>query len=244
MKKSLLTSILAFILLLPHAVLAEAPLVLGVPCYSNKECTIEELERILTEAFRRIGSTVKFKYLPPKRVMYEVQYNRVDGAALISVKDAVQIPGLAVADFPVSTAALVAFSAYQGREITRWEDLAGYRVGTVLGTTLLSDEMFNRSGIKRHQFKDAKLAFSMLRDKRLDYILGGATAGALMAKSIGLKVRISPPLFSRDLFTALSEKHADLAPQIARALKEMWEDGTTRSLLGKYESMMPDAEAK
>jgi len=236
--------VLTLLILLPAgAVSAGETLLIGIQCY-NKGCRIKELEDVLTEAYARIGEQAEFRYLPPKRMGEEAMRNGIDGYGLITEAEARAVPGLVLVRQPLAKASLVAFSAYKGRKIAKWEDLRGLTVGTVRGSILLQDDTLDGLEVERYRFNDAKSAFSMLREGRLDVILGDATAGMLLARQMELEVFPSPPLMTANLYHAVAEAHAALAQPLADALGAMLRDGTMARLLGQYSGMakdLPDA---
>lgn len=211
-------------------------LLVGIQCY-NKGCRIEELENVLAEAYSRIGETVEFRYLPPKRMGEEAMDNGIDGYGLITSAEAEDVPGLVLVRQPLARASLVAFSAYRGRRISGWEDLRGLTVGTVRGSILLQDDTLEGLDIQRYRFNDAKPAFSMLKEGRLDVLLGDATAGMLLARQMELEVYPSPPLKTVALYHGVVQKRAALAEPLAEAFKTMINDGTMVRLLGRYSKM-------
>lgn len=218
------------------AAIAREELLVGIQCY-NQGCRIEELENILAEAYSRIGETVEFRYLPPKRMGEEATDNGIDGYGLITSAEAQDVPGLVLVRQPLARASLVAFSAYRGRRIRSWEDLRGLTVGTVRGSILLQEDTLEGLDIKRYRFNDAKPAFSMLKEGRLDVLLGDATAGMLLARQMELEVYPSPPLRTAALYHAVVQKRAALAEPLAAAFKAMIKDGTMARLLGRYSKM-------
>lgn len=237
------TLFFAFSVLLLMSVVADARsrLLIGIQCY-HKGCEIKELEDILTEAYARIGQDVAFRYLPPKRMNEEARRQHIDAYGLITEAEARTIPGLVVVPFPIGSVSLVAFTTSRERSIDSLEDLRGLTVGTVRGSILLQEETLRGLDINRHRFNEARSAFTMLKEGRLDVILGGATAGTLLTSEMGIKVFASRPLMTAELYHAVAEINSDYAPMLANAFRGMVDDGTMARLLGRFEQMRPEKQ--
>jgi len=240
MRLLIATFIIALHILFSLSAKAEEAIIIGIACY-NKGCRIQELEGILSEAYARIGINVTFRYFPPKRLCIEAREKTIDACALVSRREA-EINGLVIVEPPLSKASLVAFSTYQGKKILHWKDLRGMTVGTIRGSSLIDDGILDGLGVRRHIFNDARSAFSMLRDGRLDVLLGGAAAASLLAKELEIKVYPSSALSTTSLYHAIGVEHRYLIEKLTTAFGDMVKDGTVRRMLGKYGSMAPEME--
>lgn len=91
------------------------------------------MEAILTEAYRRIGTAVTFKCLPPKRDLIWANNFTIDASAIRSKEALQDYPNLVEVQVPLFQYRLCAFTADPDITIHTWKDLRGYRVGAALG---------------------------------------------------------------------------------------------------------------
>lgn len=236
--------ILVFIsvILLHSATFAQQkPLVIGIPCLNADQCKMVEVENLLREAYSRIGAEVEFRYLPMKRDLEEANRGLIDGSAFRSRIGLGAFPDLIPIPTPLASLSFVAFMTNPDIRVMSWSDLRGLRVGIMRGD-MIGTIMTRNEGIKAHPVTSLAHGFRMLKADRLDVFVYEQIVGTLQAKALKMdNVIASPPLYRGYTYHALNDRHADLVPQLEKALKDMIEDGTSAKLFGKYLEMMPAA---
>lgn len=228
----------AFLLLTPTLSGARQMLTLGLPCLDVKQCTITEAEAFINEVYSRAGYDVKIVYLPMLREISEANALSTDGTfgrTPIAVRD---FPNLVQVPFPTTRNVLVAATVKQGIHVRSWADLRQFRVGLIRGsrTPLL---LAQQHGLYITLFNQYKSGLSMLRENRLDVIIDNAEILKNMTAAHDMQVHLSEPLYTTYGYLYFHKKHKALTPKFARILKEMLENGTSRTLLGKWATMLP-----
>lgn len=236
--KNVVPVLICILLLMPVTCFAQSRYAIGIKSYHSNS-SLQEIEMILQEAYARIGMQVSFSYLPPKRVMQEVQTGKLDACGLMG-KDHIQFyPHMKCVPVPIFTVSMVAFTMPSAPRIMSWNDVSGLTVGILRGSTLISDNVINELDTKVFYLNDAASGLQMLQEKRIDCLLGGATAGSLLAESIGVDVVFSPPLATIDMYHTVHKDHEDKVGQLTDALLAMQKDGTIEQMSGRFKPMLP-----
>jgi polar amino acid transport system substrate-binding protein len=212
---------------------APPPLVVNTsysPPYSSPEAE-GILDRLLTEAFRRLGREVVFRMLPAERSFRDANAGVADGdVGRIRGVDAIY-PNLVIVDEPIiESRDFVAFSVRHDFPSTSWETLLPYNLGMVQGWKIFET---NTAGARSRSYaENTEDLFRMLKHDRIDLALSARLDGLAMARKIGLEgVRVlEPPLASMKMFLYLHNRHAALAPAAAEALAAMKADGSFREI--------------
>ncbi len=191
---------------------------------SNSEQT-GMLDKILKEAFRRIGMQAEIVFTPTERSLVDVnaglldaEINRIEGMEE-------NLPNLVRVPEPNMTMDFVAFSKYE-HDVSSWESIKNLYIGVIQGWKILEKNT--------RDFPNVTLAptetelFTMLEKERLDIALYDKLTGYEYLSQHGFTgIRhLEPPLVSRDMFLYLHIKHSDLLDDVAEALRSMKADGT------------------
>lgn len=183
-------------------------------------------DRILTEAFNRIGVKIEITHLPAERSLKNANMGITDG-------DFVRISGLEklypnlvrvpekIIDFE-----FVAFSKEHDIKIVDWESCKPFHVGIVRGWKILENNLAEVASLTR--VKNQKLLFKLLERNRVDLIVYSRLEGYEVMRQLGMKhIKVfEPPLAVREMFLYLNKKHKSLIPQVDQALKGLKRDGT------------------
>lgn len=183
------------------------------------------LDRMLKEAFSRIGVEVEFVTLPSERSLVEAERGNIDGdnnrvAGLSSrYPDLVQVPESNMS-YEFS-----AFAARPGVSIKGWGDLDAYNVAYIIGWKILEE---NVTAPRVTKVATATQLFSLLKAGRADVVLFDRIGGNHYLHELGVAhgYAVQPPLARREMYLYLNAKHAHLVPALARALRAMKADGT------------------
>jgi polar amino acid transport system substrate-binding protein len=191
---------------------------------SNPEQT-GMLDRLMKEAFRRIGLRAEIVFVPTERSLVDVnaglldaELNRIEGMEK-SFPNLVRVPE------PNMTMHFVAF-AKKPYSINGWKSIEPLQIGMVRGWKILEK---NTQGFPHVTLVPTETElFTMLYKDRIDVALYAKLTGY---EQLGLRgftdIRhLEPPLASRPMFLYLNRKHADLAGPLADALRAMKADGT------------------
>lgn len=190
---------------------------------SNPEQT-GMLDRLMKEAFRRIGLRAEIVFTPTERSLVDVnaglldaELNRIEGMER-------NFPNLVRVPEPNMTMHFVAF-AKQPYPIDGWKSIENLHVGIVRGWKILEN---NTQGFPHITLVPTETElFTMLEKGRIDIALYDKLTGYEQLSKRGFAdIRhLEPPLASKDMFLYVNKKHKDLAEPVARALKEMKQDG-------------------
>lgn len=191
---------------------------------SNPECS-GMLDRIVQEAFRRIGVRAEIVFTNTRRSLVDVndgvldaEINRIEGMER-SYPNLVQVPE------PNMQMHFVAF-AKEDIPISGWGSIRRLRVGMVQGWKILEQHTKNFPNLT--SLTEISKLFELLERDRLDVVLYSKLTGYEELYKLGYKdiQALSPPLVVKDMFLYLNKSHKDLATPMAEALREMKQDGT------------------
>ncbi len=183
------------------------------------------LDRILVEAFRRIGIKAEVVYTATAKSLQDVNAGIMDGEINRIAGMETQFPNLRRILEPNMTMDFVAFSS-QPITVTGWESLRGLEVGLVKGWKILED---NTKGFPHVTTLPTETElFTMLHKDRIDIALYDKLTGYVVLKNLGYGniSHLEPPLAQREMFLYVHKKHEAIMEKIAVSLKAMKLDGT------------------
>ena len=191
---------------------------------SNADCS-GMLDRIVIEAFRRIGVKAEIVFTSAKRSLVDVNEGQLDGEINRIEGMEQSFPNLVRVPEPNMQMYFVAF-AKRDIPISDWESLRGLRIGMVRGWKIL--ERNTKGFPKVTQLTEVSTLFDMLEIDRLDVVLYSKLTGYDELHKLGYEDihHLSPPLRVKDMFLYLNKSHEDLVAPVAKALREMKQDGT------------------
>mgnify|MGYP006291966477 CR=1 FL=1 len=185
------------------------------------------LDRILREAFSRLGHEVEFRNLPAERALVDADAGIADGVvARIEGVDAMYPNLVRVASATIPSRDFVAFSGPEVPNISSWRELSPYNITFVRGWKIIETSVpRSKSAIP---VDSTERAFSLLARGRVDIVINARLDGRVMAARFGLsEIKIhEPALASLSLYPYLNEKHRDLVPVLAGTLEAMKREGT------------------
>ncbi len=187
-------------------------------------------DRIVAEAFRRIGLGTRLVHLPSERALQNVNQGIDDGNFSRVAGLAAQYQNLVMVPEPVDEFLFTAFTRDTSIHVQRWEDLKPFNVGLITGWKIV--EANTRDARSVTTVKDEEALFALLDRGRADVVVADLYFGQelLRSKSYQGVRALSPPLERRNMYLYLNKRHADLAPRLAAALREMKRDGTMERL--------------
>ncbi|MFP4084925.1 MAG: substrate-binding periplasmic protein [Desulfonatronovibrio sp.] len=188
------------------------------------------LDRIVIEAFQRIGIKAQIMFTPTERSLVDVNAGLID-AELNRIKGMEKkFPNLVRVPEPNMTMHFVAF-AKKSYPVDGWASLRDLHIGIVRGWKILEENTRNFPHVTLVPTETE--LFSMLEKGRIDVALYAKLTGYEQIKLRGLSGihHLEPPLASRNMYLYLHKKHEHLAGKVARTLREMKEDGTYEQIV-------------
>jgi polar amino acid transport system substrate-binding protein len=217
----------------PPAEAAEAaesscPIVIG-SCHRPPLSTADAggiLDRLVVEAFRRVGLTACVTSLPCERSLLNANQGVTDGD-ILRVPAIVEYgyPNLMIVPEPFYRFDFQGFAVRSDLVVRGWEDLKPLRVGFVLGWKILEDRV---QAAEVMRARGAEQLFPLLVDRKTDVVIYERLTGLELVRSAGYGgVRLlEPPLLTVDQFLVLNRRHAALAEPLAAAIRSMKADGS------------------
>ncbi len=195
------------------------------------------MDLIATEAFHRIGITLKTIKLPAERGLINANVGIVDGE-MSRIKGLEKLyPNLIRVPEKIMDWDFVGFSQKDIDLTHGWSSLPPYSVSFINGWKILEKDIPKRVDITK--VRTPEQLFSILYKKRTDLILYERWGGLLYIKNKHFKsIKIlSPPLATKEMFIYLHKKHKLLVPKLAKALKQIKQNGRYTTIFNKI--LMP-----
>lgn len=188
-------------------------------------------DRIIDEAFRRIGLEVKIIDVPSERALINVNEGMDDGNFARIAGLELRYPSLVMVPEKICEFEFAAFTMDPAVKIDGWESLKPYDVGIEIGWKILEANIVGARSLTK--VKDHKALFDLLVNGRADLVIFDLMEGEALIKELGFSgVRtIQPLLAKQDMFLYLNLRHAALVPKLAAALREMKNDGTFQRIM-------------
>lgn len=183
------------------------------------------LDRMLKEAFSRIGVQVEFVTLPSERSLAMADAGEIDGDNNRVAGLQQRYPNLVQVPESNMRYEFMAFATRPGVRVNGWRDLDRLRVAHVIGWKIFDD---NVTAPQVTRVGTARQLFSFLDAGRADVVLFDRIGGRYFLRTLGVgkAYAVEPPLAKRDMFLYLNARHAALIPALSRSLQAMKADGT------------------
>ena len=179
---------------------------------------------LITEAYRRLGHSIRLEKLPPERALAMLNQGELDGD-LVRSRSSLEssFPNVARIRFPVVEDEFAAFGIGHVLTPDGWASLKPYRLVSGRIRALL-----DRQGELNITFvSKAEQGFEMLRAGRADLVIltRGNICQAMRAGIPGLQIQ-EPGIETVRFYHYVNKRHAELALQIESTLQDMQRDGT------------------
>lgn len=186
------------------------------------------LDRIVAEAFRRLGLPVRLVQLPAERALQNANQGVDDGTYTRIAGLTRLYPNLVMVPEPISEFVFTAFTRDPAVRIQGWADLKPYNVAFINGWKIVEAntmDVRSRTGVK-----DEAALFALLDKGRAEVVVVDLYSGQEVIRCSGYQGMraLAPPLERRDMFLYLHKRHAALVPKLTEALRAMRRDGTLR----------------
>lgn len=188
-------------------------------------------DRIMTEAFRRMGINLKIVRLPSERALINANdgiddgnYARVEGMEKL-------YPNLIRVPVEITTFEFVAFSRKAAIKTAGWDSLKSYKVGIITGWKILENNIVGVKSLTK--VSNEKLLFSLLITGKVDLVVYDRMQGKVVLKQLASEdVRVlKPPLAVKGMYPYLHKRHASLVPKLELTLRAMKKDGTYKRIV-------------
>lgn len=197
-------------------------------------------DKIIHEAFARIGIDMEVIHLPAERALINANMGVEEGVYVRIAGMEKLYPNLIRVPEKITDYEFVAFSKKVNTATNRWEDLKPYDVGIITGWKILEKNIQNTKTLLK--VDNPEILFDILDKERVDIIVYNRYDGYGVIKKLnlqGIKV-LAPPLTVREMFLYLHVKHKELAPKMATALRSIKTDGTYERLFDEIiEPLVP-----
>ncbi|MBU1229975.1 MAG: transporter substrate-binding domain-containing protein [Proteobacteria bacterium] len=187
-------------------------------------------DRIVAEAFRRIGVPVRLLILPSERCLYNSNQGIDDGNYVRIAGLERLYPNLVMVPEPMTTFPFTAFTRDPTLRLDGWAGLQGHQVAYVIGWKLVEQ---NLAGVKgAHGLRDEEGLFALLDKGRAGIVVGSLHTGQEIIRRKGYQgiYAILPSLATRPMYIYLHKRHAELVPRLAEALRQMRREGVIERL--------------
>jgi ABC-type amino acid transport substrate-binding protein len=188
--------------------------------------------RIYPELFRRLGLTVEFRVMPLQRLTIASEQGAVDGEVARIGSYASQHPELVRVDEPVYDMVWALFSIDTGLRLGSLNELAAQPLRVTYQRGIAICEKALKAVVPADRLLDVATdaqGFNMLRVGRSDlHCTGDLTLPTLQylpeLRGVDISHRVLD-IGANPLFPLVNKRHADLAPRMAAALRQMKAEG-------------------
>jgi len=183
------------------------------------------LDIITREAFRRAGVRIKLERLPAERGLLNANTGLEDGDFSRIAGLEKTYPNLVRVPEKLIDWHFVAFTRKPDLQNASWATLQPLSVGHIKGWKIYEQNLKLHPQVTT--VDTAEQLFTMLDKNRIDVALYARSMGlALLQKMKIQNIHIvEPSLAEREMYIYLNRKHADKAPLIAAALREIKREG-------------------
>lgn len=195
----------------------------------------EAAEKVMTEAYRRLGMTLQVKPLPGDRALQSANDGLVDGELYRGGDVALTFTNLVKIPVVISTVDFVVFAKDKTLPVRAWKDLAPYTVGYKRGIKAIESNL--PKATKAEPVAATEQAFKKLETGRNDAVVAVRLTGLLALNELGMKqiTVLDPPLLSLKLFHFLHVKNQALADRLTVTLQQMEKEGVIKNIQKEVE---------
>lgn len=202
----------------------------GAPPHSRPGDTGFE-DRIILEAFRRIGVAVRLVRLPSERALKNANQGIDDGSYVRIAGLSAQYPNLVMVPEPMSEFSFTAFTRDPALNVSTWDDLRSRRTGVVTGWKIVEQNLAGGPFLSRA--RDEEALFALLDRGRVEVVVSSLYSGMeIIRRHRYRNMRaLAPPLDVQPMYLYMNKKHADLVPLLDQALRQMRQDGSLKRIM-------------
>lgn len=206
-------------------------------------------ERILTQAYQRMGIDIETRELPVARSLQMANAGQVDGELFRAAWIEKDFPNLIRIPAVLAHGLIVVFTKNVEFEVNGWNSLRPYSIGVQIGVKLVEAKT---AGMRVEPMVTAEQLFRTLAFGRKDIVVLPRAAGLTALKRMGLKgigdnvplqgIKVlEPSLAQVDGYHYLHKKNEQLVPKITAVLQQMDEEGLIQRIREQTEAELFDA---
>ncbi len=184
------------------------------------------IDRIVVEAFRRVGLQACIEPLPCQRSLLNADGGQIDGDILrIPAAIASRYPNLRGVPEILYAMPMAGFVKRTDLAPKNLGDLAPLRVGFILGWKILEESVQATDTLR---VRGPEELFPLLNDGKADVVIYDRFTGLHLIKEQGLEgIRVlDPPLIVTPQYLVLHRRHEHLIAPLAEALRAIKADGS------------------
>ena len=209
---------------LPVQAATQAPLLFAVSVDQGPSALMAQ--RILLEAYRQLGISIRFEALPNPRIVALAAAGVLDGVDFRIA--GTPLGDMKKIDMPIAYEELVVFSLNRSLKISGYASLQGYSIGYLSGARIVEDRL---KGMRADTAPNLESLFNKLQARRTDLVID-ARSSYCKARKMGLDniVILEPPLERLQGYHWLSARHQALIPRLDMVLKKMKREETIKKI--------------
>lgn len=202
-----------------------------ISTFDFKSPNLDVAERVMTEAYRRIGAVMTVRRMPGERAILTANGGMQDGELIRRGGMSQTYPNLIMIPVPVVIVDFVVFAKERNFEVSGWESLIPYRVGYRRGVKTVETNL--AAGTKSEAVTTLEQAFGKLRVGRTDVVVDTRLGGLVKLNQLGIRdiVVLEPPLTVSPQFHYLHVKNRQLSKPLTAVLRQMEKEGVIQDIL-------------
>ncbi len=191
-------------------------------------------DKVLGEAFRRIGYKLETVRLPAERALINANKGFDDGDLLRINGLQKKYPNLIQVPEKIMDMDVVLFAKnLKSFKVRGWNSIGSHSVSIITGWKIFEINLSKKANLIKTD--NVEQMFTMLKKNRADFVGYERWAGlGYLKKSRITDIKLlEPPLMSTPLYTYLHKKHQKLVPLLAAKIKSMKHDGTIEKMFNE-----------
>lgn len=206
-----------------------------VSTLAERSPVTETAEKVMSEAYRRIGMTMEVRPLPGERALRTANDGMVDGELYRGGDITQTFANLVKIPVVISTVDFVVFAKDKNLPVREWKDLAPLTVGYKRGIKAIETNL--PAGTKAEPVDATEQAFKKLEVGRNDVVVAVRITGLVALNELGITniAILERPLQSLQLFHYLHAKNQHLVEPLTMTLQQMEEEGFIENIKKEVE---------
>ncbi len=227
MKKLICVCFVVFMLLLTTSLQAQERVVISQAQIAPTAYRLMG-ERVLKEAYSRIGVELELEDLPAERALVYASEGKTDGefARIAGIEQ--NYPNLVMISVPIVYEDIVVYSKEVDFTVDGWESLAPYSINFIRGFKLAE---IKTEGMNVEMVNTIEQAFLKLNAGRTDVVVDLRSAQCVLPTlDVSGITALEPPLTQIVMYHYLNTGHKALAAKLEEELKRMAQDGDLKAI--------------
>lgn len=191
-----------------------------ISTFSPPDQMIITVEKVVQEAYKRLGIEIEMHYLPGARAIDHANEGETDGELYRMAGINKTYPNLLMVPIPVFQVDIVVFTKNTHFSVTGWDSVSPYKIGFVRGIKFIEEQT---NGMNVEPVTRDEQALRMLDAGRVDLVIEDRLVGLLTITDLnlaGISI-LEPPLASFPLYHYINKKHQSLLPKLKEVFQQM-----------------------